>query len=158
MISGMMVGAYASGRTAGRVRGARLEEIGFACSTVALLGNIAYSALAPQPALPWAVLPTVPHALGIAFAFPNATPPHLHMHPLQRGSASSLQAFTGLVLNAVLAGVVSPLVSHDPVLLAVPAAAFVLLGWGFWCWEARRGGTPPPGQAPAAELEPTGQL
>lgn len=158
MISGMMVGAYVSGRTAGRVRGARLVEIGFACSTVALLGNIAYSALAAQPALPWAVLPMVANAFGIALVFPIVTLAILDMYPRQRGSASSLQAFTGLVLNAVLAGVVSPLVSHDPVLLAVPAAVFVLLGWGFWCWEARRGGTPPPGQAPAAELEPTGQL
>jgi DHA1 family bicyclomycin/chloramphenicol resistance-like MFS transporter len=141
-ISGMMVGAYVSGRTAGRVSGPRLVEIGFACSAVAMLANIAYSVLAAQPAIPWAVLPMVGNAFGIALVFPIVTLSILDMYPRHRGSASSLQAFTGLVLNAVLAGVVSPLVSHDPVMLAVPAAGFVLLGWAMWRWESRRAAPP----------------
>ncbi len=158
MIGGMMLGAFVSGRSAGRIGGARLVSIGFACSGVAVLGNIAYSALVAQPAVPWAVLPMVLNAFGIALVFPIVTLAILDMYPRQRGSASSLQAFTGLVLNALLAGVLSPLVSHDPMLLALLAAAFVFAGWGFWAWERRRGGTPPASPAAPAALEPTGQL
>src|SRR3546814_2791004 len=43
----------------------------------------------------------------------------LDMYPRQRGSASSLQAFTGLVMNAHLAGVLSPLLSHRGIHLAL---------------------------------------
>ena len=158
MIGGMMLGAFTSGRSAGRISGARLVDIGFACSAVAMVGNIAYSALVVQPSIPWAVLPMVLNAFGIALVFPIITLAILDMYPRQRGSASSLQAFTGLVLNALLAGILSPLVSHDPMLLALPAAGFVLVGWGFWRWEARRGGRPPGRPASPAALEPTGQL
>ncbi|TYT27474.1 multidrug effflux MFS transporter [Luteimonas viscosa] len=158
MISGMMLGAFVSGRAAGRISGTRLVNIGFACSAAAMAGNVAYSALVAQPAVPWAVLPMVLNAFGIALVFPILTLAILDMYPRQRGSASSLQAFTGLVLNALLAGVLSPLVSHDPLHLALLAAAFVLAGWVFWRWESRRGRTPPACPQAPAEMEPTGQL
>src|SRR5690606_30712384 len=109
MISGMMLGAFVSGRAAGRISGTRLVNIGFACSGVAMVANIGYSALVDAPALPWAVLPMTLNAFGIALVFPILTLAILDMYPRQRGSASSLQAFTGLVLNALLAGVLSPL-------------------------------------------------
>ncbi|MGY1408814.1 MULTISPECIES: multidrug effflux MFS transporter [unclassified Luteimonas] len=158
MISGMMLGAFVSGRAAGRISGTRLANIGFALSSVAVLVNLAYSAAVPQPSVPWAVLPMVLNAFGIALVFPIVTLAILDMYPRQRGSASSLQAFAGLVLNALIAGVISPLVSHDPLHLAALAAAFMLSGWAFWRWEIRRGSTPPDcPQAPGA-LEPTEQL
>ncbi|WP_202845581.1 multidrug effflux MFS transporter [Luteimonas saliphila] len=158
MISGMMLGAFVSGRAAGRISGTRLVNIGFACSGVAMLANIGYSALVDTPTLPWAVLPMTLNAFGIALVFPILTLAILDMYPRQRGSASSLQAFTGLVLNALLAGVLSPLVSHDALALALLAAAFVLMGWVFWRWETRRGRTPPACPQAPSELEPTGQL
>ena len=158
MISGMMLGAFVSGRAAGRISGKRLVNIGFARSGVAVLANIAYGALVDQPTVPWAVLPMVLNAFGIALVFPIITLAILDMYPRQRGSASSLQAFTGLVLNAVVAGVLSPLASHDPMHLALLAAAFVLTGWVFWRWETRRGRTPPDCPPTPAELEPTGQM
>ncbi len=40
MISGMMLGAFVSGRAAGRISGARLVGIGFACCGVAAVANI----------------------------------------------------------------------------------------------------------------------
>jgi len=158
MISGMMLGAFVSGRAAGRISGTRLVNVGFACSGVAMLANIAYSALVDQPTVPWAVLPMTLNAFGIALVFPIVTLAILDMYPRQRGSASSLQAFTGLVLNALVAGVLSPLASHDPLHLALLAAAFVLAGWVFWRWETRRGRTPPACPPAPAELEPTGQM
>ena len=157
MISGMMAGAWVSGRAAGRISGRRLVDIGFACSGVAIAANIAYNLFVDQPQVPWAVLPMVLNSFGIALVFPIITLSILDMYPRQRGSASSLQAFTGLVLNAAVAGVLSPLVSHRPLLLAITAAAFMLVGWLFWRWELSRGARLQCPKAPAA-LEPTDQM
>ena len=157
MISGMMRGAFVSGRAAGRISGTRLANIGFACCGVAVAWNVLYSVFVPEPTVPWAILPMTLNAFGIALVFPIVTLAILDMYPRQRGSASSLQAFTGLVLNAIVAGVLSPLVSHAQLHLAATAAVFMLLGWLFWRWETRRGPQAPCPPSPAA-LEPTGQL
>jgi DHA1 family bicyclomycin/chloramphenicol resistance-like MFS transporter len=57
------------------------------------------------------------------------------MYPHQRGAASSLQAFTSLVSNALIAGVLSPWLSRVPLHLALGTAAFAFMGWAFWRWE-----------------------
>ena len=135
MIGGMMLGAFVSGRAAGRIDGQRLANIGFACCGVATLVNIGYNLLVDDHALPWAVLPISLNAFGIALVFPIVTLAILDMYPYQRGSASSLQAFVGLLLNVIVAGVLSPWLSHDGLSLALGAAFFTVAGWLFWRWE-----------------------
>ena len=135
MIGGMMIGAFVSGRAAGRIDGQRLANIGFACCGAATLVNIGYNLLVVDHALPWAVLPISLNAFGIALVFPIVTLAILDMYPYQRGSASSLQAFVGLLVNVVIAGVLSPWLSHDGLSLALGAACFTLAGWLFWRWE-----------------------
>ena len=155
MIGGMMLGAYMSGRTAGKISGARLANIGFVCCGVGAVVNVAYNLFVPTPSIPWAVLPMAIGSFGIALVFPILTLAVLDMYPRQRGSASSLQAFTGLVMNAIVAGVLSPLLSHKGLHLALGAALFPLLGWLFWRWETGSGRRVPEGTADAAALEPT---
>ena len=135
MISGMVLGAFVSGRSAGRVSGERLVAIGFACSAVAMVLNLGYNLWTDVPQVPWAVLPMTLNAFGIALVFPIVTLAILDMYPRQRGSASSLQAFTSLVLNALIAGVLSPLISGHALWLVGFASAFLALGWMFWRWE-----------------------
>ena len=135
MIGGMMLGAFVSGRAAGRIDGQRLANIGFACCGAATLVNIGYNLLVVDRGLPWAVLPISLNAFGIALVFPIVTLAILDMYPYQRGSASSLQAFVGLLVNVVIAGVLSPMLSHDGLSLALGAAFFTLSGWLFWRWE-----------------------
>lgn len=155
-IGGMVLGAFVSGRAAGRLTGDRLVGLGFAAAAVAMIGNLAYTFASPMLEIPWAVLPTSLHAFGIALVFPVITLAILDMYPRQRGSASSLQAFTSLVLNAIVAGVLSPWLTRDARWLACAAAAMVLVGWLFWRWEAgvsqRRPGCPEgmelPGEVP----------
>jgi DHA1 family bicyclomycin/chloramphenicol resistance-like MFS transporter len=158
MISGMMLGAFVSGRTAGRVSGRKLSGIGFACCGLAATFNIGYNLLVDAPTLPWAVLPISLNAFGIALVFPILTLAILDMYPRQRGSASSLQAFTSLVSNALIAGVLSPLLSHHPLNLALGAAGFTLLGWGFWRWEMQRGHRIPDAPSIVPALEPTDRM
>src|SRR3546814_2550678 len=73
MIGGMMLGAYTSGRMAGRISGARLANIGFACCGVGAVANVAYNLLVPVPSIPWAVLPMSIGSFGIALVFPILT-------------------------------------------------------------------------------------
>ncbi|QSX76364.1 multidrug effflux MFS transporter [Lysobacter arenosi] len=136
MISGMVLGAFVSGRAAGKVSGEKLVSIGFACSAVAMLLNLGYNLWTDTPQVPWAVLPMMLNAFGIALVFPIVTLSILDMYPRQRGSASSMQAFTSLVLNALIAGVLSPWISDHMLWMVAVASAFLLVGWGFWRWEA----------------------
>lgn len=159
MIGGMMVGAFLSGRAAGRISGSRLAGIGFACCGVAVTANILYNVFAPQLSVPWAVLPVMLNSFGVALVFPILTLAILDMYPRQRGSASSLQAFTGLAMNALVAGVLSPLLSDNGLHLALGAAVFTLLGWLCWRWEmVRKHHQVPEVPAEPAALEPTERL
>ena len=158
MIGGMMLGAFVSGRAAGRIEGMRLASIGFACCGVAAAVNIAYNLMVPSPSVPWAVLPMSLNSFGVALVFPIATLAILDMYPQQRGSASSLQAFTSLVVNAVIAGALSPLLSHRGLHLALGAAAFSLAGWLFWHWEATAHARRLQAPERAAALEPLDEL
>jgi len=158
MISGMMLGAFVSGRSAGRITGTRLANMGFACCGAAAVANIVYNLLVTTPTVPWAVLPMMLGAFGIALVFPILTLAILDMYPRQRGSASSLQAFTGLVSNAVIAGLVSPWLSHHALHLALGSAGLALLAWLFWRWEASVGLRAPDCAPDVATLEPTERL
>jgi DHA1 family bicyclomycin/chloramphenicol resistance-like MFS transporter len=150
MIAGMVTGSFVSGRFAGKVSGEKLVRIGFIASAIAMLLNFAYTLLVEKATVPWAVIPISLNAFGIALVFPIVTLAILDMYPRQRGSASSLQAFTSLVLNALIAGVLSPLISaHVPWMVAV-ASLFLLLAFGFWTWERR---VSKPLQAPSGETE-----
>jgi DHA1 family bicyclomycin/chloramphenicol resistance-like MFS transporter len=152
MIGGMVLGSFVSGRAAGRIRGERLVGIGFACSAVAMASNLGYTLLATTHEVPWAVLPIALNAFGIALVFPIVTLAILDMYPHQRGSASSLQAFTSLVLNALIAGVLSPLISASALSLVVVASTFLTIAWLLWRWELRASRPLPDGRGEAGTV------
>jgi DHA1 family bicyclomycin/chloramphenicol resistance-like MFS transporter len=160
MIGGMMLGAWTSGRIAGKVGGVVQTRIGFACCGVAMVANLAYYALVAQPTVPLAVLPMALNSFGIALVFPILTLAILDMYPRQRGSASSLQAFSGLVVNALIAGVLSPLLSGSGMRLAAGAALFSFVAWAIWRWEMHASHRNLPAGDPelAAALEPNDRL
>ena len=56
----------------------------------------------------------------------------LDLHPERRGMASSLQMFVGSTANALVAGVISPLVMHSTVGLAI--ASLLMMGVGLLSW------------------------
>ena len=158
-IGGMVLGAFLSGRAAGRVEGARLVKIGYACMALAMVANVGYNAWAGADIrVPWAVLPMMVAALGVALVFPILTLAILDMYPRQRGAASSLQAFSNLMVNALIAGLLSPLLSHHGLHLALGMAGFVLLGWLMWQWEAHASRRQPVCPREPVALQPTDQL
>jgi len=136
-IGGMTTGSFLSGRMAGRITAQRQVAIGFSLCAVSALVNLAYVLSVGKIALPWAVLPIFIGGVGMALIFPILALAVLDMYPHQRGLASSMQMFLQLMINTVVAGVVSPLLSSTPLHLALGYAGFFAIGAGFWFWERR---------------------
>lgn len=134
-IGGMTLGSFLSGRMAGRLPAKVQVRIGFICCGAAALFNIGYVLSVDAIAVPWALLPIFAGGLGMALIFPVISLEVLDLYPNQRGLASSLQAFTQLTANAVVAGIVSPLLGRQPLWLALGFGFFFLLGWLFWRWD-----------------------
>ncbi len=153
-IGGMTLGSWLSGRMAGRLKPAAQVRVGFICCAVASVASIAYASISPTFEVPWAVLPIFVAGTGMGLVFPILALAVLDLYPRQRGLASSLQAFVQLTTNALVAGVLSPLVAHHPIHLALGATAFFVAGW--LCWRAdRRAGRRLPRQgAMTPRLEP----
>jgi DHA1 family bicyclomycin/chloramphenicol resistance-like MFS transporter len=141
MITGMMLGAYFSGRRAGRGTPETTIGLGYAVMACAGIVNVVYCVSVEQIAWPWAVVPVMLGSLGASLAFPTLTLQLLDLYPDERGTASSMQTFLQLMVSSTVAGVVSPLVSGRPWLLAVSGLCAVSLGAVCWrgsaCFPAR---------------------
>jgi len=129
------MGSFLSGRMAGRLTAQRQIAIGFGLCAVSALLNVGYVVSVPQIALPWAVMPIFLGGVGMALIFPILALAVLDMYPHQRGLASSMQMFIQLMINTVVAGVVSPMLSSNPLHLALGYAGFFAIGGSFWYWE-----------------------
>ncbi len=134
-IGGMTMGSFLSGRMAGRLTAQRQIGIGFGLCAVSAALNLGYVLAVPQIMLPWAVLPIFLGGVGMALIFPILALAVLDMYPHQRGLASSMQMFIQLMINTVVAGMVSPLLSAKPLHLALGYAGFFAVGASFWYWE-----------------------
>ena len=135
MIGGMVVGAWLSGRLAGRVDTSRLIDRAIALALVAAGLNLTLMSIVPE--LPYAVLAPGLIALAIAIAFPVLQLAMLDMFPHHRGSAASLASFASLVFNALLAGAISPFVTSSLLVLATASTVFALVGAAFWIVHRR---------------------
>jgi DHA1 family bicyclomycin/chloramphenicol resistance-like MFS transporter len=136
-ISGIMSGAYISGRVAGKLPPRKQIRIGFAVMVVVSLLNIALNlAFDPHPA--WALPPVAIFAFGWALTAPVVTLMLLDLVPERRGMAASLQACVGSVANGIVAGVLAPLVMHSTLALALASFGLMCVGLVAWVWVRRR--------------------
>lgn len=131
-ISGMMLGSFLSGRVAGRLTAAATIRIGYAIMLLASVINLGVTWVLPQPQLPWSVLPIGLHAIGIGLSFPTLTLLLLDRFPHHRGAASSVQAFVSLLISALIAGALAPVLSASPMRLALAATIVTALGLVSW--------------------------
>ncbi|HXS74400.1 MAG TPA: multidrug effflux MFS transporter [Rhodanobacteraceae bacterium] len=132
IIGGITFGSWVSGRAAGRWSAASTVGIAYVLMMFAALANLALAVLLPQPQVPWSVMPMFVQGLGVGLAFPTLTLLLLDRFPAQRGSASSMQTFISLLFNAVLAGVIAPVLYRSALTLAIGSAALVLVGYVSW--------------------------
>ncbi|WP_409520577.1 multidrug effflux MFS transporter [Melaminivora sp.] len=136
-ILGIMGGAWASGRLAGRVAPKRQIRHGFVIMLAMALLNLAQNLLFTPPPF-WAMLPIAVFSFGWALMVPVVTLLVLDLVPHRRGMASSLQAFVGSTANGLVAGVVAPLVMHSTQWLALASLLMMCVGLGSWVYLHRR--------------------
>jgi DHA1 family bicyclomycin/chloramphenicol resistance-like MFS transporter len=131
VISGIMGGAWVSGRMAGRLAPKRQIRYGFlimiGIAIVNLLANVLFKAH-----VSWALVPIAIFAFGWALMVPVVTLLVLDLHPDRRGMASSLQAFIASTANGFVAGAIAPMVMHSTVGLAL--ASLCMLSVGLLAW------------------------
>lgn len=137
MIAGIMLGAYLSGRLAGRLSPLRTIRAGYAVLAMANLANVLICLFLP-PLVTWNVLPIFVFTLGSSLIMPSVTLLLLDAFPTMRGMASSLQGFVQFALGAVVAGSLSPLLAQSLIQLALGMAAFTGLSFALWLTYQRR--------------------
>lgn len=136
-IGGIMGGAWASGRLAGKIAPRRQIRHGFVIMLAVSLVNVAANALFAAHAA-WALVPIAVFAFGWALMVPVVTLMVLDLFPERRGLASSLQAVVGSVANGVVAGVIAPLVMHSTVTLSIASLLMMSVGLVAWMVLRRR--------------------
>jgi DHA1 family bicyclomycin/chloramphenicol resistance-like MFS transporter len=136
-VSGVMGGAWTSGRLAGRVTPRVQMRWGYRVMIGVALLNVALNLLLP-PHPAWAILPVALYAFGWSMTTPVVTLLLLDLVPERRGMASSVQSSLGAAANGVVAGVVAPLVMHSTLALALTALLMGASGLAAWSWVKRR--------------------
>ncbi|OBU87101.1 multidrug effflux MFS transporter [Chromobacterium subtsugae] len=131
VVSGIMFGAYLSGRMAGHASQREIVSRGYWLMFAAALANLAYNLAADQLTLPWAVLPLALYTTGMSLAAPSITLNLMDQFPSLRGTVSSLQGFCQTMMSSLVAGALAPLAWGSPLRLA--CAMCVLLALGFVC-------------------------
>jgi DHA1 family bicyclomycin/chloramphenicol resistance-like MFS transporter len=137
-IGGIMLGAWLSGRFAGRIEPRSQIRRGLNIMVLATLINVTLNATLATPHWAWALPPVALFSFGWALMVPAVTIKVLDLAPDRRGMASSLQAFVGSVANGLVAGVVTPLVMHSTLALAFTSAGFLGIGLVAWQWVKKR--------------------
>ncbi|MCX7246449.1 MAG: multidrug effflux MFS transporter [Burkholderiales bacterium] len=136
-ISGIMAGAWVSGRLAGKIAPKRQIKYGFAIMLLIALINLAANILFRADAS-WALIPISIFSFGWAMMVPVVTLLVLDLHPMRRGMASSLQSFIGATANGLVAGLIAPLIMHSTVAMAAASLAMMCVGLVAWIYVRRR--------------------
>lgn len=136
-VSGVMGGAWASGRLAGRITPRRQIRWGYVVMIGIGVVNVAINLwLPPHPVL--AILPVAIYAFGWSMMTPVVTLLLLDMVPERRGMVSSVQSSLSSVSNGLVAGVLAPVVMHSGLALALASLLLGLSGLVCWTWVKRR--------------------
>ena len=136
-ISGIMGGAWLSGRLAGKIKPRHQIRHGFVIMLLVSLLNVALN-FAFTPQYWWAMLPIAVFSFGWALMVPVVTLMVLDLVPERRGMASSFQACIGSLANGLVAGVIAPLVMHSTRGLALMSLAMLGVGLLAWLWVKPR--------------------
>ena len=132
VISGFVIGAWISGRMAGRVPWTRQCQIGFVFSLggTALMAALHAFVVAP-PLLSQQLLLTVV-AVGVQMISPVVSLRMLDLFPRARGSAASVQSSISIVISAIVFGALAPLASGSMLTLSEASLCAALLGFALW--------------------------
>jgi DHA1 family bicyclomycin/chloramphenicol resistance-like MFS transporter len=124
-VCGMVLGSYLAKRAAGVYTSQQVLKVAYAwMGAMVLLNLVVCLNLAVTPF--FNILPVALFNVGMALAMPILSLAALDRHAKIRGTAASGQAFVQMLLSAVSAGVIVPLVWAEPLGLAIAMAAYLL--------------------------------
>jgi DHA1 family bicyclomycin/chloramphenicol resistance-like MFS transporter len=143
VVSGIMLGAFLSGRLAGHMAPRRTITLGFILlATAAALNVLLAYLLAPSPLS--AIAPIFLYATGMSLSAPSLTLLALDLYPQRRGLASAVQSASQTLFNALVAGTLSPLLSAHVASLALGMAGLLGVSFVIWVAGGRQGATAAP--------------
>lgn len=141
LIIGMMAGSLVVGRAADVMDRSRLITIGYVGTLATSVLNLVLVLLAPDPAggLDLTLLPVLVGPALMSFTASLFFAPMqleiLELFPHQRGAAASMGTFFTLVMNALLSGVIAPLITGSLTVVALAALGYVIVGALLWAWH-----------------------
>lgn len=136
MIGGVMVGAFVSGRLAGRFGPRQTIGVGYAIIFTGVAVNLLVAWLG-FTVIALNVLPIMIFTMGSSIVMPSATLLLLDLFPTMRGLASSLQGFVHFGLAAFVAGTIAPLLAVSLLALAGGMAGFAVASFALWTFYRR---------------------
>jgi DHA1 family bicyclomycin/chloramphenicol resistance-like MFS transporter len=138
MVAGVIAGSWLAGRVSARVPPARAVDAALLVATLAVALNYAQAVwLAPRPLT--VVAPVALYAFSVALMMPNVTVMALDCFPRNRGMASAVQAFVQMSNNALVAGIVVPLVATALSRFALAQGGFLVLAAVLWRFGGAQG-------------------
>lgn len=141
LIIGMMAGSFVVGRAADTMERSRLITLGYLGTLLTSGLNVALVMLFPDPSgqLDASLLPVLIGPMLMSFTASLFFAPMqleiLDLFPQQRGAAASMGTFFTLSMNALLSGVIAPLITGSLTVVALAAAGYVVVGSLLWGWH-----------------------
>jgi DHA1 family bicyclomycin/chloramphenicol resistance-like MFS transporter len=132
LVGGMMAGTFLSGRLAGRLSHAHAVDLAYGLMLSGALINLTLATGFEADAFR-AIAPLVLYASGMSLAMPNLSLMALDLFPAHRGLASALLGFLQTGSNALVAGLLAPLLA--PRLPTLAGGMLVLAAGGFVLWR-----------------------
>ena len=105
--------------------------------TAGLLMNLAIALIPATRTLPFAVLALPILTFGMSLTFPILNLAMLDLFPHDRGAAASVQGFSSLLVNDLIAGALAPLLGGSLITLAIGSLVLFLSAWFVWTRHLR---------------------
>jgi MFS transporter, DHA1 family, multidrug resistance protein len=132
IIGGFAIGAWISGRMAGRITLRQQGQVGFVVSLTGSILAVAVQAFSQTPPLPAQQLLLMILAIGVQLVSPTLSLRMLDLFPHARGSAASVQSCVSIVISAFVFGLLAPLVSGSLLTLSETSLCAALVGFALW--------------------------
>lgn len=141
LIIGMIAGSWVVARAAEAMERSRLITLGFVGTLAMSVVNLVLVSTFPDPSgqLDASLLPVLVGPALMSFTASLFFAPMqleiLDLFTHQRGAAASLGTFFTLIMNALLSGVIAPLITGSLTVVALAALGYVVVGCLLWAWH-----------------------
>jgi DHA1 family bicyclomycin/chloramphenicol resistance-like MFS transporter len=132
VITGFAIGAWISGRMAGRLPADRQVRWGYTVTLPVGIVTVLLHLLIREPPLLLQQFLLTGDAIGVQLVSPVVTLRMLDLFPKARGSAASVQSAVSIVISAIVFGALAPLASGSMLTLSSASLCAALIGFTLW--------------------------